>query len=115
MHILLVNHAPIPVFAYGGTERVVWDLGKQLVQMGHRLTYLVPAGSRCDFAEVRVIDPAKGWREQIPADVDIAHFQFDPGFAPGAEPGRHCVAERPGYPDTLPDCGQPCRTAFWDS
>ena len=87
MHILLVNHAPIPVFAYGGTERVVWDLGKQLVQMGHRLSYLVPAGSRCDFAEVRVIDPAKGWREQIPADVDIAHFQFDPGFAPGAEPG----------------------------
>ena len=34
MHILLVNHAPIPDFAYGGTERVVWDLGKQLVALG---------------------------------------------------------------------------------
>ena len=52
MHILLVNHAPIPVFAYGGTERVVWDLGKQLVALGHRVSYLVPTGSHCDFAQV---------------------------------------------------------------
>ena len=41
MHILFVNHAPIPVFAYGGTERVIWDLGKSLVRIGHRVSYLV--------------------------------------------------------------------------
>ena len=86
MHILLANKAPIPVFAYGGTERVVWDLGKMLVQMGHRVTYLVPAGSSCDFAHVMAIDPGKGWHEQIPADVDIAHFQFDPEFAADTQP-----------------------------
>ena len=86
MHILLANHAPIPVFAYGGTERVVWDLGKTLVQLGHRVTYLVPAGSHCDFARVIAIDPGKGWHEQIPADVDIAHFQFDPGFTTQTQP-----------------------------
>ena len=78
MHILLVNHAPIPVFAYGGTERVVWDLGKQLVALGHRVSYLVPAGSHCDFAQVLPLQPNQPWDAQIPADVDIAHFQFNP-------------------------------------
>lgn len=39
MHILFVNQAPIPVFAYGGTERVIWDLGKSLVKLGHRVSY----------------------------------------------------------------------------
>lgn len=34
MHILLVNNSPIPVYGYGGTERVIWDLGKTLVQQG---------------------------------------------------------------------------------
>ena len=86
MHILLANKAPIPVFAYGGTERVVWDLGKMLVQMGHRVTYLVPEGSSCDFARVLAIDPGKNWQEQIPADVDIAHFQFDPEFTADTQP-----------------------------
>ena len=86
MHILLVNKAPIPVFAYGGTERVVWDLGKTLVQLGHRVTYLVPQGSSCDFARVLAIDPVRGWRAQIPADVDIVHFQFDPEFTPDTQP-----------------------------
>ena len=86
MHILLANKAPIPVFAYGGTERVVWDLGKTLVQLGHQVTYLVPAGSSCDFAQVIAIDPGKGWYQQIPADVDIAHFQFDPEFTADTQP-----------------------------
>ena len=78
MHVLLVNQSPIPVFAYGGTERVIWDLGKTLTRMGHRVSYLVPAGSHCDFAQVIPIQEGKPWEEQIPADVDIAHFQFNP-------------------------------------
>ena len=78
MHVLLVNQSPIPVFAYGGTERVIWDLGKMLTRMGHRVSYLVPAGSHCDFAQVIPIQEGKPWEEQIPADVDITHFQFNP-------------------------------------
>ena len=78
MHVLLVNQSPIPVFAYGGTERVIWDLGKTLTRMGHRVSYLVPAGSHCDFAQVIPIQEGKPWEEQISADVDIAHFQFNP-------------------------------------
>lgn len=80
MHILLVNKAPIPVFAYGGTERVIWDLGKALTQLGHKVSYLVPAGSSCLFAEVIAIDPARSIESQIPDYVDLVHFQFKPEY-----------------------------------
>lgn len=78
MHILLVNNSPIPVYGYGGTERVIWDLGKTLVQQGHRVSYLVPEGSTCDFGQVLPIRPDEPWEGQIPADVDIRTFQFNP-------------------------------------
>ena len=78
MHILLVNNSSIPVYGYGGTERVIWDLGKTLVQQGHRVSYLVPEGSTCDFGQVLPIRPDEPWEGQIPADVDITHFQFNP-------------------------------------
>lgn len=79
MHILIVNRASIPVFTYGGTERVIWDLGRALVRAGHRVSYLVPAGSHCDFADVLVLRDDLSWEEQIPRHVDIVHFQFNPG------------------------------------
>lgn len=81
MHILFVNKAPIPVFAYGGTERVIWDLGKSLVQLGHQVSYLVPEGSRCEFARVIPIRTDLSWREQVPKGVDLVHFQFNPESA----------------------------------
>jgi hypothetical protein len=52
MHVLIVNRHRIPVFAYGGTERVIWDLARSLTRRGHTVTFLVPKGSRCDFARV---------------------------------------------------------------
>ena len=78
MHILIVHNAPIPVFAYGGTERVIWDLGKSLVALGHRVSYLVPAGSQCNFAQVIPIQTNASWEAQIPQDVDVVHFQINP-------------------------------------
>ena len=78
MHVLLINNSPIPVYGYGGTERVIWDLGKTLARLGHQVSYLVPAGSHRDFGRVLPIDTARSWAEQIPDDVDIAHFQFNP-------------------------------------
>lgn len=78
MHILIAHESPIPVHAYGGAERVIWDLARGLTARGHRVSFLVPAGSTCDFAEVIAIRPDQPWRAQVPADVDIAHFQFKP-------------------------------------
>ena len=80
MHILLVNHAPVPVFAYGGTERVIWDLAQGLVDKGHRVSFLVPQGSSCPFARVIALDPHLSLQQQIPTDVDVVHFQFNPGL-----------------------------------
>ena len=76
MKILLVHQTKIPVFSYGGTERVVWDLAKGLIELGHEVTFLVPEGSSCDFARVICIDATKTVMEQIPSDgFDIVHFQ----------------------------------------
>jgi glycosyltransferase involved in cell wall biosynthesis len=80
MHVLLVNYARIPVFAYGGTERVIWDLAWGLTQLGHQVTFLAPEGSHCDFAKVLVFDTERPLKEQIPKNVDIVHFQFQPDF-----------------------------------
>ncbi len=76
MHVLIVNNTRIPAFKYGGTERVIWWLGKELVKMGHRVSYLVSEGSKCDFAEIftyRLYIPIK---KQIPDNVDLVHIHF---------------------------------------
>ena len=74
MHILIVNNTCIPVQKYGGTERVIWWLGKQLVKMGHQVSYLVAAGSYCDFANVYTLNPAIPFNKQIPENVDVVHL-----------------------------------------
>lgn len=78
MRILIVHDGIIPVQLYGGTERVIWALGKELVRLGHQVTYLVEKGSYCDFATVQHIDKDKPVTNQIKNDFDIVHFQFQP-------------------------------------
>lgn len=85
MRILLVNRAKVPVFAYGGTERVIWSLARSLVDMGHEVAFLVPEGSRCDFAKVLHLDMRAPLKPQIPAGFDIVHFQSLPDFDPDAD------------------------------
>lgn len=82
MHILIVNNTSIPVTKYGGTERVVWWLGKQLVQMGHQVSYLVAAGSHCDFATVHVLNTAIPFNNQIPVGVDVVHLNCEVNETP---------------------------------
>lgn len=78
MHVVIANMAAIPVFAYGGTERVIWDLGKSLVEMGHKVSFLVPQGSSCDFADVIALDSARPLVEQVPESADVVHLNFLP-------------------------------------
>jgi glycosyltransferase involved in cell wall biosynthesis len=75
MHILIVNNTSIPVQQYGGTERVIWWLGKELVKRGHQVSYLVAAGSHCDFATgVHELNHAIPFNQQIPPGVDVVHL-----------------------------------------
>ncbi len=78
MNIVLVSTGLIPVTRYGGIERVIWCLGKELVKMGHEVTYLVKKGSSCNFAAVLSIDERRDIIDQVPATADLVHFHFSP-------------------------------------
>ena len=78
MKILIANTGIIPVQYYGGTERVIWCLGKELTKMGHDVTFLVQEGSHCDFAKVIILDNTRPVVEQIPAGFDVVHLNFAP-------------------------------------
>ena len=76
MHILIASDLPIPALKYGGTERVIWWLGKELVRRGHKVTYLVPADSFCPFGDVLLYDANLPLSRQVPESVDIVHANF---------------------------------------
>lgn len=82
MNILIANNTVIPATLYGGTERVIWWLGKELTRLGHKVTYLVKEGSACPFAEVLVYDEARPLNEQIPDYVDVVQLEFPPKEKP---------------------------------
>jgi len=76
MKILIIHNQVIPVRDYGGVERIIWWLGKELHALGHNVNYLLPAGSHCPFAKIYVHDPARSLNEQIPQDIDVVHLCF---------------------------------------
>ena len=79
MKILIADSNKIPAVKYGGTERVIWGLGKALVSLGHTVYYLVAKGSSCPFAsEVFFYDPNKSLDKQIPDYIDVVHLNFQP-------------------------------------
>ena len=78
MNILIVHDQPLPVFTYGGTERVIWALAKELVGLGHQVSFLLPKGSFCEFAKVYEYHSNKPLNEQIPNHIDVVHFQKEP-------------------------------------
>ena len=73
MHIAITYNSPIPALRYGGSERIVWWLGRHLAQLGHVVTYVVPPGSTCDFARVVHYDDGHPVESRIPPDVDLVH------------------------------------------
>lgn len=78
MNILIVNNSKLPVIYYGGTERVIWYLGKTLTSLGHKVSFLVAQGSTCGFAKIIERNPEIDVIDQIPADIDLVHFHFTP-------------------------------------
>ena len=78
MNIVIVCNSIIPAVHYGGTERVVWYLGKELTKLGHRVVFLAKKGSHCNFAEVLHIDETRPVSKQIPEDADFVHLNSAP-------------------------------------
>jgi len=73
LHILIVCNSRLPVSKYGGTQRVVWSLGKELAGMGHRITFLAGEGTTCNFTTVKILNTGIPLAGQIPEEVDLVH------------------------------------------
>lgn len=73
MHIAIVSNSTIPAAKYGGIERVIWWLGKELVKMNHKVTFVVNPGSTCPFANIIYLEN-KPLHQHIPDDVDVVHY-----------------------------------------
>jgi glycosyltransferase involved in cell wall biosynthesis len=73
MKILIVFNNRIPALKYGGRERVILWLGRELVRQGHKVSYLVSKNSYCSFAEVLAYNPDISYERQIPDDIDLVH------------------------------------------
>lgn len=80
MYITIASPHVIPVTKYGGAQRVIWGLGKMLVSMGHRVTFLCQMGSTCDFADIQTLSMLKPLQEQLPSNCDVVLTQ---GNLPG--------------------------------
>lgn len=76
MNILIVLPSVVPAPLYGGTERVVWYLGRELVAMGHQVVFLTNKGSYCDFAPLLHLDHSQDMAAQIPEETDVVHFNY---------------------------------------
>lgn len=76
VNILIVHDSVIPAMLYGGVQRDIWYLGKELVKMGHKISYLVEKGSHCEFGDVLIWDRSRSFDEQIPSATDIVNMHF---------------------------------------
>jgi len=74
MKIAFKHSAIVPVKTYGGTERVLYWLMKELVSMGHEVTLLGPTG--CEVMNIGV--KYQTYNSKIDASrFDVVHF-FEP-------------------------------------
>lgn len=76
MRILIVTDLIIPCLEYGGIERMVWWLGKELVKLGHTVSFLAAKDSTCHFAKIKTFDPSINLDDQIPDDIDVVHIHL---------------------------------------
>lgn len=84
MHVTLYHDALIPPPKYGGTERIIYWLGKALIALGHDVTLIAHRGSHIDGA--RLIElPAREngrWEERVPPETDLLHLWATPHRPP---------------------------------
>jgi glycosyltransferase involved in cell wall biosynthesis len=77
MHVVFTHEKPLPVQAYGGTERILFWLMKGLVQLGHKVTLIGHPSSKVDeFGINLIVRDGEHWPHQIPADADIVNLFF---------------------------------------
>lgn len=91
---------PIPPPAYGGIERVVYDVAEGLVAAGHDVTLFAPAGSRTSARLVETVPAGVGL--DLGEDEKQSHF-FRNGHAAYAAAARLGVDLVHDHTDFTPD------------
>ena len=79
MKIGLVCSGRLPVLKYGGTQRIVYWLGQELVRRGHEVTLVAGPGSSLPGAATVAAQNAAEAASALPPSLDIIHFH---GFYP---------------------------------
>jgi glycosyltransferase involved in cell wall biosynthesis len=68
----------IPPKLYGGTQRIIYSLGKALVALGHQVTLIHDARSHIPGVELRALDEneknPRAWEKLVPGSTDIVHL-----------------------------------------
>lgn len=84
MKILFEHSGILPVKKYGGTERIIFWLMKELVQRGCEVFLLGHPKSEVSSIGVTLIKKSpelKDWRGLIPKDIDVIHLFYTPPFS----------------------------------
>lgn len=83
MKIVFQHDSIMPVIKYGGTERVLYWLMKELVQLGHQVILIGNPKSNIQSIGVELIPRTESdWRKHLPKDFSILHLQLTPNFSP---------------------------------
>jgi len=82
MNILFQHTGPLPVLKYGGTERIIFWLMKELVRQGHNVYLIGHPHSKVKEYGIQLIvqKNSDDWREQIPSNIDVAHLFYTPAW-----------------------------------
>jgi glycosyltransferase involved in cell wall biosynthesis len=83
MKIVFEHAGVLPVVKYGGTERIIFWLMKELVKLGHDVHCIGHPDSNLSTIGAKLIPhPAGGdWRHLVPKDADVVHtFYTYPGL-----------------------------------
>lgn len=85
MHITIYKEPgglAIPPKLYGGTQRVIYWLGKALVALGHKVTLIHDARSHIPGVELRALPQdeknPRAWHKLVPDGTDIVHLWDTP-------------------------------------
>lgn len=78
MKILFEHNGSLPVKRYGGTERIIFWLMKELVKRGHEVFLIASADSDVKKYGIKLIPrTVDDWRSLVPSNIDIVHL-FSP-------------------------------------
>jgi glycosyltransferase involved in cell wall biosynthesis len=78
MKILFEHNGVLPVKRYGGTERIIFWLMKELAKRGHEVSFIGDPRSDVKRYGIKLISrTTQDWRHLVPSDIDIVHM-FSP-------------------------------------